>query len=369
MQINQNFDSGNILVKSIIDNSATLEIRDDTNSEFKQWFYFQVTTEVGVDCTFNIANANSCSYAKGWDGYSAVASYDGVDWFRVATEFDGDQLTIKHTFEYNSIFFAYFAPYSYQRHQQLIFSAQQSPICHHKVIGQTVEGRNMDLLVVGNENRKPIWIIARQHPGESMAEWCAEGLVDSLLDEDRASSQLLLDNYCFYIVPNMNPDGSVNGNLRSNAAGANLNREWSEPSAENSPEVLAVRSLMQETGVEAFLDLHGDEGLPYVFVAGAEGNPSYSEKVAKLETNFSNNLMSINPDFQMEYGYDKDEPGKADLRIATNWVGEEFGCLSYTLEMPFKDNANLPNTITGWSPERSYVLGESLLQALYQTLK
>ena len=47
-------------------------------------------------------------------------------------------------------------------------------------------------------------------------------------------------------VPNMNPDGSWRGHLRTNASGANLNREWLEPSAERSPEVLAVRNFMDE---------------------------------------------------------------------------------------------------------------------------
>ena len=42
----------------------------------------------------------------------------------------------------------------------------------------------------------------------------------------------------------MNPDGSWRGHLRTNATGANLNREWLEPSKERSPEVLAVRSFM-----------------------------------------------------------------------------------------------------------------------------
>ena len=32
-----------------------------------------------------------------------------------------------------------------------------------------------------------------------------------------------------YIVPNMNPDGSRRGHLRTNAAGSNLNREWKNP--------------------------------------------------------------------------------------------------------------------------------------------
>ena len=45
----------------------------------------------------------------------------------------------------------------------------------------------------------------------------------------------------------MNPDGSWRGHLRTNAAGANLNREWASPSAERSPEVLAVRNAMDAT--------------------------------------------------------------------------------------------------------------------------
>ena len=44
----------------------------------------------------------------------------------------------------------------------------------------------------------------------------------------------------------MNPDGSWRGHLRTNASGANLNREWLEPSKERSPEVLAVRNFMDE---------------------------------------------------------------------------------------------------------------------------
>ena len=39
-------------------------------------------------------------------------------------------------------------------------------------------------------------------------------------------------------VPNMNPDGSYRGHLRTNASGANLNREWKNPTLERSPEVM-----------------------------------------------------------------------------------------------------------------------------------
>ena len=49
-------------------------------------------------------------------------------------------------------------------------------------------------------------------------------------------------------VPNMNPDGTWRGHLRTNASGANLNREWDHPTKENSPEVYYTRAAMDEYG-------------------------------------------------------------------------------------------------------------------------
>ena len=57
---------------------------------------------------------------------------------------------------------------------------------------------------------------------------------------------------------------------------------------EHSPEVFLVRQRMMEEGGDLFLDIHGDEELPYNFVAGCEGNPSYDERHANLETTFKN---------------------------------------------------------------------------------
>jgi hypothetical protein len=43
---------------------------------------------------------------------------------------------------------------------------------------------------------------------------------------------------------------------------------------------------------------------------------------------------------------------------------QQFGCLALTIEMPFKDNAQLPNLETGWSGERSRKLGARSLSDL-----
>lgn len=370
MIINSQFDSGNInVISAELPGDIKLSIKKDNQSEFYQWFHFKLHSEAFVAHHVTIVDLEKSAYPEGWRGYNPVASYDRETWFRVDSKFDGDKLSFEFTPEQSSVYFAYFAPYSYERHLDFIAQAQQCFDCQHELLGLTLDGREMNLLVVGNEdleagNKNKIWITARQHPGETMAEWLVEGLVQRLLDEDDGLARKLLQDNVFYIVPNMNPDGGVRGHLRTNAIGVNLNREWQNPSASNSPEVLCVLDKMQETGVDLFLDVHGDEALPYNFVAGSEGNPNYSEHIRMLENLFKDTLLTITPEFQDTFGYDKDEPGKANLTVASNAVGFKFGCLAYTLEMPFKDNADLPDVSYGWSIPRCKQLGEDLLVAI-----
>ncbi|MBL8452907.1 MAG: carboxypeptidase family protein, partial [Zoogloea sp.] len=167
-----------------------------------------------------------------------------------------------------------------------------------------------------------------------------------------------------YIVPNMNPDGAIRGNLRTNAAGANLNREWREPSPDTSPEVLLVRDAMEASGVELFLDIHGDEALPYVFFSTAEEVPGFTPTQQVRQARFVDGLRAASPDFQTEQGYQTGRFRDELLTLASKWVAHRFGCVSLTLEMPFKDNANLPDGLVGWNGERSKRLGEAMLNPI-----
>ncbi|WP_297891428.1 M14-type cytosolic carboxypeptidase [Shewanella sp.] len=367
MRISANFDGGNIQVVNL-DNKDDIQlaIRPDAGGEFYQWFNFRFEGEVGNQYTLNIINAGTASYPKGWQDYQAVASYDRQHWFRVPTQYQDGTLSIQLELECDAIQIAYFAPYSYERHLDLLSSAQLHPDVTLEHLGLTLDGRDITLMKVGNGDaaKRNIWITARQHPGETMAEWLVEGLVNRLLDNDCPTAKALLDKANFYIVANMNPDGSVRGHLRTNAIGINLNREWQNPSLEKSPEVYHVVNKMQQTGVDLFYDVHGDEGLPYVFLAGCEGVPAYNDRLAQLQADFSQALTLVSADFQTEFGYAKDEPGQANLTVASNWVAQTFECLSNTLEMPFKDNNNLADPFVGWSPERSSYLGEASLIAM-----
>ncbi|MCF8210040.1 MAG: hypothetical protein K9K38_11655 [Rhodoferax sp.] len=376
LHISAQFDSGAIEVISLADpGDIQLRIRKDTAAEFAQWFHFSLQGAQDVPVVLKFMNAAACAYPKGWENYRVVASHDRQHWFRIDTTFDGRVMAARTTPRTQCMYFAYFEPYSYEQHLDLLAMAAGSEYVVQQRLGETLQGRDMALLritspqsVVPEEQRKKVWLIARQHPGESMAEWFAEGFLERLLDPDDSVSRILRERCVLYVVPNMNPDGAVLGNLRTNAAGANLNREWLEPTRERSPEVFWVRQKMLETGVDVCLDAHGDEGLPYNFVAGSEGNPGYNAHIAAQESAFKTTWIANCPDFQDQFNYGLREPGQANPTLATNWVAQQFNCLALTIEMPFKDNAMLPDAVTAWSGERSKKLGASVLQPLLALL-
>jgi murein tripeptide amidase MpaA len=367
LKIDSDFDGGNIEIVDLRDPlDIRLKIRKDTCSDFLQWFYFCLEGAAGQECRIHILNASETTYAKGWEGYQALASTDGKTWTRIATDYDGKSMILSHHAQAERVFFAYFTPYPLKKHQDLIQLAHQSAYCQVQVLGNSLQGRDMSVLCFGDpvKAQKKVWIIARQHPGETMAEWFVHGLVEKLIDFQPPLLEELLLEICFYIVPNMNPDGSFLGNLRCNAAGINLNREWMKPSMEKSPEVFMVRNRMLETGVDLFLDIHGDEEIPYCFLSGCEGTPAYSSQIRGLETKFKKALVQSNPDFQTIHGYEPDLPGRANLGVAANWIGNQFACLSATIEMPFKDNLQVPDPTYGWSAERSQRLGASTFEVI-----
>ena len=145
-------------------------------------------------------------------------------------------------------------------------------------------------------------------------------------------------------------------------------RDYTTPSIDRSPEIFHVRATMHETGVDAFLDVHGDEALPYIFVDGCERLPGFTAKQEALQRGFGAAFKRASPDFQDVHGYSNNKDTKVNLTLASKYVGHAFGCLSLTLEMPFKDNADLPDEAVGWNGERSARLGAAALEALLAVL-
>ncbi|MEX5501274.1 M14 family metallopeptidase [Pseudomonas syringae] len=373
LTIGSDFDSGNIQVLDASDPAhIRLAIRPDTQSAHFQWFHFKAEgLNVGQTYGFSLTNSSESTFNSAWTGYNAVASYDHENWFRVASDFDGKALNFSLAPDQPQVWFAYFEPYSRERHEWLIEQAQEKAGAQLLAVGKSVEGRDIQLLRKGDgaEGKRRIWMIAQQHPGEHMAEWFMEGVIERLQQKDDAALQQLLAEADLYLVPNVNPDGAFHGHLRTNANGKDLNRAWQDSTEALSPEVSFIRQQMEKYGVDMFLDVHGDEEIPYVFTAACEGNPGYSAQQRQLEERFRSRLCEVSDNFQTAHGYPRSAPGQANMNLAANAVGERYKCLSLTLEMPFKDHDNAPDPVTGWSGKRSAQLAGDILTVLSEMVK
>lgn len=372
ISITSAFDGGNILVRTIDGTKATLAIRRDQDSEFFQWFHFRVAAKPGDTLTLSLIGLAGSAYPDGWINYRACVSEDRQTWVRAATEWDpkadGGTLTIRHTTKGGLLWVAYFAPYAMERHHDLIARTAALPGVSARCLGYSFDHQPIDCLELGEGDRH-VWLYARQHPGETMAEYWMEGAIAALTDPASPHGRKLRKAARFHIVPNMNPDGSFRGHLRTNARGVNLNREWHAPTAERSPEVLCVRAAMEETGVAFAMDVHGDESIPHVFLAGFEGIPAITDRQLGLFHRFRDTLAIRTPDFQVKKGYPVTPPGRANLTMSTAQLAECFGAVSMTLEMPFKDHDDLPDPVEGWSPGRSAALGRDCMAVLAELIE
>jgi murein tripeptide amidase MpaA len=236
------------------------------------------------------------------------------------------------------------------------------------VLGTTIDGRDLEMITIGTAgpDKRVCWVVARQHPGETQAEAAAERLVDRLLDEADPVARSLLQQAVFHVVPNINPDGSARGNHRTNAAGIDLNRAWSNTSKEKSPEVWLVRERMRETGIDFCLDLHADESRPFVWPVGTAGIPSLTDRQVRLRAAFDQALLRASPDYRPDKPEDRPEPapGTDPLAMCISWTAETFGCLSLIIEFPFLDNIFAPDDRYGWTAHRSRLFGAACLDAL-----
>ena len=375
---------------------VSLKIKEDPYTELEkkhhlQYFAFRSTmgasdtADGDISVQYCIENAGETSYASAWEDYTVfyTTQLNNPDSWRRLQNTGYNKDTGQLSWSYNhtnqrgkSVYFSYFPPYSYSRHLDLIEKCSRHETATVESLGQTLDGREIECVKVGTGDRVT-WVIHRQHPGEHMAEFFAEGLLTRLLGLDSSGAvdgivAQLLERFTFYMVPSMNPDGGVRGHLRTNAKGANLNREWASspnyeaPTEKRSPEVFHVLRKMDETGVDAFVDVHGDEELPYNFLAQAVV-PKWGPRLEALHGAFLASYTRANPDMQQPIAYEAPtEPSKEGdtFNIGSDQVAHRFDCLSVTLEMSFKDCWTNKDPERGWNPARARKLGASVLEPL-----
>ena len=365
VKVSSDFDGGAISIINV-DNADNIQlgINKDNQSCTRQWFYFAVESISATLQRIRLVNADKVSFSGAWDGYQAFASYDNQSWFRIDTQYQNGELVLTLEAKAQKVYYAYFVPYPLTRQTALLQHVAAMPAAQLKVLGQTAQGRDITLLRIGSASAeaKKIWLIARQHPGETMAQWIAEGVIVQLAAHF-AEQHVNNTAVSFYIVANMNPDGAALGNHRTNANGINLNRHWATPDQLLCPEVYLVKQAMLKYGVDAFIDIHGDETLPFNFMLAETKHP-FADQLKQA-------LVEVDSNFQTKYDYCNVAVGctagncgsSCGQQKATSFVQQQFGVASILLEASFKPLRQKDQTIA-WDHQAAKQLGVNLANAL-----
>lgn len=373
MRIEADFECGNAIVEQISDLEAQLTIRADSNAKFYQWFYFRVTGEAGLMRTFKLTNASTASYPHAWNGYRALASYNGTDWFRVQTQYTGGKIIIRHRAAQTSTAYAFFVPYVEAQREQLL--ADCAKVSERRHIVTTPNGRAVEMIVFGKPTAKrKVWVISRQHAGEPMAEYCVDGLMRRLADgQDPLVQQLFDADIAFYCIPNINPDGTAFGNLRANAAGIDLNRDWKQYVEPKSVEVGAVLKLMEAEGVDFLYDIHGDEASQYVWLVQPNAElvtPENAPLQEGMENFVRNRYAEYGPDpiYDIPANPNDPLPKSADSGMAVDYVAWRFKCPTLIVELPFKDTIGADTNIDSLQPAGCVAFGRDSVEMIAEVM-
>lgn len=219
-------------------------------------------------------------------------------------------VTWTHTFkefspESDTIYFAWTYPYSFeeslkntQKWLRKFKQCQPTVYTNREVVCYSKENRPVELITVTSDTKrleereklieglfpdsdsssrpfmfdKPtIFISARVHPGETPASYVLDGIMKFLLQPSEQSA-MLLDKFCFKIVPILNPDGVYRGYWRLDTLAQNLNRYYTNPTQEQHPTIHGVKKLIVQQHeykrLDVYVDLHAHASKRGCFMFG-----------------------------------------------------------------------------------------------------
>lgn len=138
---------------------------------------------------------------------------------------------------------------------------QNNDIAKKKIIGYSVENREIPAIFIGNGTKYAI-IDGAIHGNEKTGSFASLRIAELLIEYYRTDSQwkTKLTQYTIIIIPVLNPDGFVK-NTRENANGVNLNRQFPPNKTTTEPEAWALRNLMGNYTPTVYVNIH--EGYYY----------------------------------------------------------------------------------------------------------
>jgi len=317
IEFESRFESGNLrMAIQVNDNEYDLILKNDINAfKYSQWYFFQAKINLPKDNSkstfkFNIINCEKedsiynrglkvLCYSKNNNSWSRVGRniYYYANGLSIETK---KYYTITFTIDMeqsDTLYLCYCYPYPFsylQKFLNRIEKKSNNNIFRREVLGKTLAGNNIDLLLITNFSsnfddiavRPAVVFTARVHPSETCASFVIHGIIDFLVS-DRQEAVKLRNDYVFKIIPMLNPDGVINGSTRCSLLGKDLNRLWPDPRDNVCPTIFYAKEMIRKTllsrNIFLYCDFHGHSNSNNFFLYGCETEgregKSYQEKV------------------------------------------------------------------------------------------
>ncbi len=290
--INKNFEGGSLgKVEKLGDAEFRLHVEGqyDERGRNRQasWHFFRMDNVAGRDLTLTLTDfvgeyndkPGACPmYAE----TIPVFSYDGKTWTHFSAmgwDNTNKEATLKFHAESNTLWIAHIPPYTHSDLLRLLADVDRSPHARTEVIGKTVHGRDLHLVTVTDfstpdDAKKIVWLQARQHAWEAGTSYVMEGALRFVTSDDPRAAELRR-KVVFKFTPMMHPDGCVNGWVRFNANGFDVNRHWDEVDLRDKeklrlmPEIWYVKRAIfaqVDSGrrIDLMINLHNTEVTEYI---------------------------------------------------------------------------------------------------------
>ncbi len=277
MRIEADFEGGNLAMSEVVaPNHVRVAARPD-GSPRPLWFAFSASGVRASELTIELVNADECLGPRyGWNTARPVYRVPGGDWERCgggeyveqpAEDRPGGVFRFLVPCARGSVSVAYCYPYTPSDLAGFRVRLADYPLARWAVIGRTPAGAPVDVLRVGDPDaRRSVWVLARQHAGETPGSFALEGMVEWLLGSGRMPDAL----FCF--APMVDRDGAGAGRYGKDTPPVDFNRDWQEDPTR--PEIAALVHVLERDRLRAgphvlALDLHashhGDTSC-YVFL-------------------------------------------------------------------------------------------------------
>lgn len=251
---------------------VVFSIRRDPGGDEHLWFYFKLEADNPIKPKFTLREPSKTHFFD-WSGVRPVVSEDGQNWYRakkinyrfispqkIKNPEKEDKFTFYSPISSKILYVAYSFPYTSGNLNEYLYSIQEDNRVSIISIGKSDEDRDIFCMTIENrkishEEKKEIWIIAREHPGETPCSYVLEGVMHNLLNSEYGN--VLLEKYTFQIVPLLNIDGVVGGNYYRNQKGQRLDLGWGEDKPKEIDLLLSRMKPGLESGkIKLLLSLH-----------------------------------------------------------------------------------------------------------------